>query len=158
MGPGGIHEAQKSTSLELIGGRQRLFELKLAASASDDILGRAFFHELEAIAECASLASGGEDVDVAKGKRKFQANDFSDGNFNGEDGGNARFAEIDGVSSNYWAITCIDADPDFQFEPTMTPRFEHIARLMSSNELDSCTPVSRSKDRAGFAGRFPSST
>src|SRR6266567_3248237 len=119
-------------SSDLIAAGHGLLLRKFTTGAPNNVLGRPGFHELESIAEGASLANHGESVHFAKGDREFQANHFAHRNLNAEHGRNARFAEVHGVPSNYGAAARINADLDFQLEPGMAAGFHDFVRPASS--------------------------
>lgn len=96
-----------------------LFDCELAAGASDGILFGDGVDELKAVAEGASLANCRQNVDVAGGQGELEANDFPDRNLGAQHGGNAGFADIDGVAASQWAIAGIDADGDLERETAM---------------------------------------
>jgi len=99
---------------------QRLLHCQLPAGAPDNVQRRSGVHELEAVAERASLANHRQHVNIAEGQREFQTNDFAHGDFDAQHGGDPRFAEVDGVAPNHRAVAGIDADGYFDLEPAMT--------------------------------------
>ena len=93
--------------------KQRLVYRQLAAGAPDDVVRGAGFHELKSVAEGISLAHHGVNVNLPERERKLQPHDFANRHFHPQDGGNSRFADVDGLSLNHSAITRIDGNTGF---------------------------------------------
>jgi hypothetical protein len=101
---------------------QGLFHGQLPAGSSNGFLRSAGFEELKTVAEGTSLAHHGRNLHTAEWEIEFQPDHFSDRNFRLQNGGDARFADIDGSPPNHRAITRKDSNLHLELKPGMTPR------------------------------------
>ena len=100
-----------------------LLRRELAAGASDDVPHGVGFHELEPIAERASLANQGEEFYVAKGQRELQTNHLADRNFLAQQRRNSRLADVYRVSAHNRPVARIHANLYVQLEAAMEAGF-----------------------------------
>jgi len=87
-----------------------LFHRQLAARTSDYVLRRTGFHELKAIAKGIPLANKGKDLNFSRRNRELQTDHFPDGHFDTQNGGNSRFADIDGMPANNRGVARVDSN------------------------------------------------
>ena len=131
----------------------RLLYRKLAASTTDDILHPAGFHELESVAESASLANEGEKLHLTGRKRKLQTYHLPDGNFLTQQRGNSRFADVHCVSADNRAAARIHANLHIQLKAAMAAGFHNFVRWVSfESTLLFQVKAPRTRDRLNLRG------
>ena len=86
------------------------------------ILRRIEVDKLESVTEGTSLSHHGDDVHIAEWQFEFQSNHFADWNLDTQHGGDARRADVDGVTANYRAIARVDADVHLNWKTGMAAK------------------------------------
>jgi hypothetical protein len=126
-----------------------LLQSQAPAGSSNGFLPGAGFQELKAVAEGASLAHHGGNLHTAERQIEFQPDHFSDRDFRLQNGGNARFADIDRSPPNHRAITRKDPNLHLELKAGMTPRIG-----LSLHFVDSELPLQFQRgDRPSSVGR-----
>src|SRR5271155_192268 len=75
-----------------------LFHLEIAAGRADDFGHEIQLKELKSVPKSASLADDGTSRHATEGDSKIQLHDLIECNFDAQDGGNTRFADVDGIA------------------------------------------------------------
>ena len=87
-----------------------LIHREFPADASDRILSRSGFNELEAVTESASLPHHGEHLDISIGQRELETHQFADRDLIPQQDCNPGLADVNGMAANHGAVARIDAD------------------------------------------------
>src|SRR5712691_3865891 len=106
--------------------QQGLFNGELAAGGVEDFSGKICLHKPEAVAESVPLSDHRINVYRAQRKSKFQLHDFVQGNFNGENGRDSRFADVHGTALQVAAAARIDGDLGLKLEPGLAAIVDRV--------------------------------
>src|SRR5271168_5506643 len=104
-----------------------LFHLEIAAGRADDFGHEIQLKELKSVPKGASLADDGTSRHATEGDSKIQLHDLIECNFDAQDGGNTRFADVDGIALQRTSGTGIDRDVGADFETRLSPRVDYFA-------------------------------
>ncbi len=99
----------------------------MPAGHADRVVGGGGLDKLKSEAESVALPSQSKNFNLAQSQSEFEANDFAQRNFIAQHGGQARLAQIDGVSVYHGGIAGINLDVDFQRETGLLARIPVVA-------------------------------
>ena len=125
---GGSSIGERPAGVERLGiVLEGLFHLEIAAGRADDFSHEIKLKELKAIPKSASLADNGASGHATEGDSKVQLHDLIECNFHTQDGGNTRFADVDGIALESTRGTGIDRDVGADFEARLSARVDYFA-------------------------------
>jgi hypothetical protein len=111
---------------ETPGFAQGLLHGKFSACTPNYFLRRTGFNELQAVTKRIPLTNQGVNLNRTEGQLEFKANDFADGHFDPQHGGNPGLTDVHRISTHHTGIAGIDPNGYLQIEPGMTASIHRI--------------------------------